>query len=552
MRFQGKTVRYFECQPGAGSFIKPSKANSGTDLLSAIKERYSGTDDASDETAMYANTATGKRVGIEIVGMQKIQAKQNVSLLRIVSLEGRNVSSAGGDGELAKVAPNIIKLNLQNNLLYDWDEVATLGMQLSQLEVLELSGNRFIPLPKLTPVWQPQAGNVFGCLRVLILNATKIQWSQIEYFSSNGCFPELEELHMCANLLSSFGNASAVGALAVAQDTAKAKVDPILSKLKHLDLSDNCISSWEQLEPIGRLPNLQKLLVNSNQLSCIPPRTPSLFENLQSLSISYNRVAEWRSIDEINSYPNLAALRCQHNPLMEGIGSGEARQIIIARLSALQQFNGSEVRLKERVDSEKAYVFRVWCELNSDAAAAAGDKAELTARVLEAHPRYQSLLEVHGSPEGRNKMEDGSTTLGSRLVCVNLQSMAMASITATPIKQRLPLSMKVKELKMLCSRKFKKAPPLPNMLLSIVSAPGELPVTLESDDQELAYYGLQQESTILMNELDAKALERAAEDEGRKQEQLLQEQMKEAEKLRVLKESQLQDERTSVEAAAKQ
>jgi hypothetical protein len=504
---------------------------------------------------MYANTATGKRVGIEIVGMQKIQAKQNVSLLQIVSLEGRNVSSAGDHGELASVAPNIIKLNLQNNLLHHWDEVAKIGTQLSQLESLELSGNRFTPLTDLSSIWQ-SAGDVFGCLRVLILNGTKTPWSQIEYFSSCGCFPELEELHMCANLLSSFTAESTVdsagGALATAQDAASAKVVPRFSKLKHLDLSDNCISSWEQIEPLGSLPSLTKLLVNSNQLLCIPPRTGSLFEKLESLSISYNKVAEWRSIDELNSYPSLTAIRCQHNPLVAGIGSGEARQIIIARLSSLRQFNGSEVRLKERVDSEKAYVFRVWCELNSDAAAAAGDKTELTARVLEAHPRYPSLLEEHGSPEGRNKMQDGSTTLGSRLVSINLQSMAMASITATPIKQRLPLSMKVKELKMLCSRKFKKAPPLPNMLLSIVSAPGELPVTLESDEQELAFYGLQQESTILMNELDAKALERAAEDEERKQEQLLQEQMKEAEKLRVLKEAQMQDERTGVEAAAKQ
>lgn len=177
---------------------------------------------------------------------------------------------------------------------------------------------------------------------------------------------------------------------------------------------------------------------------------------------------------------------------------------------------------------------------------------ELTARVLEAHPRYQSLLDVYGPPQGKNKLQDGAATLGSRLVSVDLQSMAMASITTAPIKQRLPLSMKVKELKMLCSRKFKNAPPLPNMLLSIVASAGELPVTLESAEQELAFYGVQEGSTILMNELDAKALEQAAEDKQRNQEQLLQNQMQEAEKLRLLKEAQMEDERSGVEAAAKQ
>ena len=112
--------------------------------------------------------------------------------------------------------------------------------------------------------------------------------------------------------------------------------------------------------------------------------------------------------------------------------------------------------------------------------------------------------------------------------------------------------MKVKELKMLCSRKFKHAPPLPNMLLSIVASAGDLPVTLESAEQELAFYGVQEGGTILMNELDAKALEQAAEDKQRKQEQLLQNQMQEAEKLRLLKEAQMEDERSGVEAAAKQ
>jgi len=175
---------------------------------------------------------------------------------------------------------------------------------------------------------------------------------------------------MCANMLESFESAfepSVGGALGMAQDLAKAKVASArqgLTELKHLDLSGNCISSWEQIEPLGLLPNLQKLLINSNQLTSIcrcqsNAAGPSLFQKLQSLSISSNQITEWRSIDDLNSYPSLMALRCQHNPLMAGIGSGEARQIFIARLATLRQFNGSEVRSKERMDSEKAYILRL-------------------------------------------------------------------------------------------------------------------------------------------------------------------------------------------------
>merc|ERR1712216_182639 len=104
-----------------------------------------------------------------------------------------------------------------------------------------------------------KANGLFSQLRVLILNSTRTSWRQIDYFASCGCFPKLEELHMCANMLESFESAfepSVGGALGMAQDLAKAKVASArqgLTELKHLDLSGNCISSWEQIEPLGLL-----------------------------------------------------------------------------------------------------------------------------------------------------------------------------------------------------------------------------------------------------------------------------------------------------------
>lgn len=46
-------------------------------------------------------------------------------------------------------------------------------------------------------------------------------------------------------------------------------------------------------------------------------------------------------------------------PLLSGLGSSESRTIAIARLPSLINYNGSEVRPRERLEAEKTYLRRV-------------------------------------------------------------------------------------------------------------------------------------------------------------------------------------------------
>ena len=75
----GTVFRYFSCQSGAGSFIKPSKVDLGRPLIDALMDRYVRPDApqiADSDTTLpdaFVNTLKGNQKTIEFVGEEKIR-----------------------------------------------------------------------------------------------------------------------------------------------------------------------------------------------------------------------------------------------------------------------------------------------------------------------------------------------------------------------------------------------------------------------------------------------------------------------------------------------
>jgi dynactin complex subunit len=155
----GQSFRYFKCDFGAGSFIKPSKLSFGKSLVEALKERYVKMNAPTiiDETShaipdAYITTNKGKTKPVEFIGERKIRKYQQLETINKVSLRNEMISrcnatsnSTGQEGEgneLKDIASHFIELDLQDNLFSLWKEIACIGENLSLLQSLLLHGNK--------------------------------------------------------------------------------------------------------------------------------------------------------------------------------------------------------------------------------------------------------------------------------------------------------------------------------------------------------------------------------------------------------------------------
>jgi hypothetical protein len=151
----GNLHKYFDCVNGAGSFIKQSKIDIGKSFLEALKERYVDLDAPeiveSDSTLpnAFVNTSKGNKKSIEFVGEKNIRKRQQISLVSKVSIRNDGISSIDPKG-IDEIAAHLVEVDLQDNLLSEWTEIATLGRQLPDLSILMLHGNKFQKITEST------------------------------------------------------------------------------------------------------------------------------------------------------------------------------------------------------------------------------------------------------------------------------------------------------------------------------------------------------------------------------------------------------------------
>ncbi|XP_014259929.1 tubulin-specific chaperone E [Cimex lectularius] len=455
-------VRYFQARYStSGSLIRQEKVQQGQTIIQAIEERYGGPEQimATEEKESIQRAFNAPL--FEMVGFEKLSS-ENYETLTIIGVREHRVNSAGEPGELAKLCPLVVELDLSRNLINSWQGISEITSQLPYLKFMDVSENRLfyngLNLHKLK--------SSFPSLKYLVLSRMEYTWDDI--LNCAVMWPQIEKLQVSFNRIT----------------TLKAPPPDIFHGLKLLNVEGNNIIHWENLAQLGYLPSLECLnACNTGLISISIDDRCKTFPSLKYILLSGNFIKEWGSISELDKLPALEELRFRDNPVLEGIQRETARQILIARISKLKILNTQEIPLDERKGAEYDYIKnngRTWLETTQDPE---GRKA-----FLALHPRYEELIKKYGDIE-ESEIAVKSTALKSRLIEVKLQSDECLLI------KRLPPDMSIQKLVTLAQRLFSTGSV--ELKLTLHSAKNsELKIPLDNDIKQLSYYSVEEGDII--------------------------------------------------------
>lgn len=211
--------------------------------------------------------------------------------------------------------------------------------------------------------------------------------------------------------------------------------------------SHSSLQSWEDIAILSKLPKLRELNLNGNKITSVA-RAVGSFQRLENLYMGSNRVTSWESVNSLHSFPAIQDVRLSGNPVVEE-ARGSARYETIARVAGLTQLNGSIVGAMERRDSEIRYI-RVVEEDRLKAKMSKEEAAREHPRYLELSERFAGyLLAVGSSAQGTTSL--ASATANMKLTCV----ATVAGATMGTQEKKIPLSLTVDKVKLICERLFK-------------------------------------------------------------------------------------------------
>lgn len=202
---------YFSCRSSnAGSFLRLDKYNSqaelGCTVLEALQKRYGDQDFNTDQTAEPAeqvSKAEGRK-GVEwqFIGADKVHAKisqiqsldkatlvnccissvvrpyctkQSVVVLGSSVSHDCTCSYQGSEQEVRESLPQLLELDLSENLLSSWHVLQQLGIALPSLACVNLTHNLMaMPTPE-----ELKGTPCNHSLRTLVLNKCCLSWSQV-------------------------------------------------------------------------------------------------------------------------------------------------------------------------------------------------------------------------------------------------------------------------------------------------------------------------------------------------------------------------------------
>eukprot|EP00112_Aurelia_sp_Birch-Aquarium-sp1_P006532 Seg172.5 transcript_id=Seg172.5/GoldUCD/mRNA.D3Y31 product="Tubulin-specific chaperone E" protein_id=Seg172.5/GoldUCD/D3Y31 len=458
---------------GYGSFVRPHKLNLGIDIIDALQKRYASFSDEVKEEDLYLFGTGHQKVVIEAVGFDKVQEKQRqLRNLQKASLIKMCISNEGEDGKFMKTAPNIIHLDISNNLFHTWKQIASITEQLRHLTILNLSENRLSSLENCNKI-----APAFQSLKTIFANRMQLSWKEVVNLllvASN-----LEELHICFNSIHQI-NCSDLKSV---------------NHLKLLNLEGNRIDNWDEIMKLTALKSLETLILNDNNLSKIEfPRTDGCvgFESLKAISLSHNTINQWLSINELANLPSLANIKFKSNSICKDRTTFDIRQEIIARLKNICIVNGSEVPAQERKEAELIYLKRYCSEwLRSGGSQDDLSDGKMTADFVKLHPRFVELVKAHGAPvENVKKLRTLKDSIISlQLKCPNCDDKK-------PLTKKIPVTMTVQQLKSLSKRLFRIKSL--NQQLSYLDAKTQKEVEMEDNLRDLAYYSISENDIVLI------------------------------------------------------
>lgn len=459
-------IRYFTAShPTSGSFVRREKVNTGRSCVTAIIERYGLNNDAMNKENLQLLKRAINASLLEMVGFEKINKKQSCfSSLTMVWLRDHCVSHAGERGQLAEMVPNIMELDLSQNLLSSWQKLAEITEQLPLLRLLSISDNRL-----LIPENPEEYRRAFSSLSHLVMARMRYSWSQI--ISCAYMWPGIKNLQVPFNYITHL----------------ETFPEEILENLESLDLEGNVIRYWEEINKLGRLPRLKNLNLVGTEMSNISlPSDGSLFPSLENLLLSENNISKWECVSELDKLRRLEELRFTQNPVLETCSCETARQIVIARIAKLKVLNRHTITAEERRGAEYDYIKhngKAWLESSSS--------ENLRLEFLSKHPRYPVLVKMYGAAE-ESEFAVKSTSLKSTLVTLHLCSRDKT------IVKKLPRSMLVTRLVSLVQRLFNTGTTVPSLSCRSAKSP-DIEVQMDNLLKPLDFYSVEDGDKICIN-----------------------------------------------------
>ncbi|KAF2131616.1 tubulin-specific chaperone-like protein E [Dothidotthia symphoricarpi CBS 119687] len=461
-------IKYFKCfssHSTAGSFIRPTrKPDTPRSFVEALKAKYASEDyddpnfeDPDVHVVFVMKEGDSKKKDplaklnqpikfsgkvAEEVGFDKIR-KQLAQLeeLKIIILDGlcmwrpnarlkeQEEGWSEGQTDVKDACPKAYELDLSRNLFEEWREIFSVCEQLDRLTHLRVDGNRFRDM-SLTEAERERCLKAFANIKRLGMEENLLPWEQLAEVTH--LFPVLSTFVASSNLY-----------------TALTSHD-LNSTITDLTLEDNLFPSLSALQPLTKLPNLQRLVLKQNKICEInDPGSPApVFPStLSEVDMSFNEITAWAFVDKLEHvFPGLTSLRVSHNPLYESLQAADGRtltaddgyMLTLARLGNLKTLNYSPINPKERLNAESYYLSLIAREVQFA-------PERLQTQILDSHPRYKWLCEEYGEPNiQRSKNAVNPNSLAARLIrikfCLVAGETQKANIKSKTYEAEIPMS----------------------------------------------------------------------------------------------------------------
>eukprot|EP00092_Neocalanus_flemingeri_P041921 GFUD01045655.1.p1 GENE.GFUD01045655.1~~GFUD01045655.1.p1 ORF type:complete len:545 (-),score=132.58 GFUD01045655.1:10-1644(-) len=261
----------------------------------------------------------------------------------MITLNDYNIESFGDFSDLSSKIRNIRELDLTDNLMSDWSEVAEILLSFKSLTFLNLSNNLLNEtFHNNSNQIKEKLDNAILPMNKLVLNGNNVNWTTVVYLVRK--MPKLDELHLSANNLGDPGNAT------LEHNNLRQlylSCNPIND---FCSVSMNLISNCSSLEfislaecPVVQLPKVDDL---QNVPKC-----------LHSLNISTTKINSWTEVEKLRKFPGLNDLRIQGCPFLDEYTAHEKRMMLIARLPNVKVLNGGDrITITEREDAERSFI----------------------------------------------------------------------------------------------------------------------------------------------------------------------------------------------------
>jgi len=459
-------TRYFTANSQrSGSFVRHHKVTGGVYVNEALKDRY-GFDGDLDESNVQELRKEIKASFVELVGFDKVKAKQSeYSKLVTVDLSNSTLRGLAPEGE--PWCQNVSELNISDNLIRDWVAVGDLCCHLKRLKSLTVSGNRRLGSPRLLDV------TALVNLEELIIAEMGFDWQ--ECFELTRRLPALKTLQAPLNIVGVIG-----------------PIGDAYQRLTVLNLSSNPIADWSSLMVFSRLQHLQKMILNQCPFTeIVIPGGQDLFPSLEMLSIVDSRLKDWTSISALENVPNLRILIMMGCSLFDQESAETGRQLVIARISQLQNLNRTFVDPQERRGAEIDYLKKYGLDYLDSR-----DNAEMMTRFEASHPSYMRLRDLNDWNPTREEFKVQDRTLASGLLLLHIECPANPDFKI--VTKKIPSTMTVSKVKLLLQRVVKQKSH--QMELFYRGKDMDFEYELEHNMKDLSFYNVENEGTIIVKQ----------------------------------------------------